>query len=154
MRDMRDPLTPEERSKRMALIRAKNTKPELRVRKLVHSLGYRYRLHQVDLPGKPDIVFRGRRKIIFVHGCFWHQHRCPKGSRMPKTRVDFWRKKLEGNRRRDTDVRRRLEEDGWSTLVIWECETKPSMLDRLAARIVAFLDEPTTGACPPLRGLR
>ena len=91
-----DSLTAEERSKRMALVRAKDTKPELCVRRLVHALGYRYRLHQSDLPGRPDLVFRKRRRVIFVHGCFWHRHNCPMGNRMPKTRVSFWRGKLRG----------------------------------------------------------
>ena len=141
---MKDPLTREERSKRMSLVRAKDTKPEMRVRKLIHSLGYRYRLHARDLPGRPDLVFRRRRKIVFVHGCFWHQHNCPMGNRIPKTRVSFWREKLEGNRKRDIAIERQLRKEGWSVLVIWECQTNPSNLDRLASRIVAFLEDPTT----------
>ena len=138
---MKDPLTREERSKRMSLVRAKDTKPEMRVRKLIHSLGYRYRLHARDLPGRPDLVFRRRRKIVFVHGCFWHQHNCPMGNRIPKTRVSFWREKLEGNRKRDTVIGRQLRKEGWSVLTIWECQTNPSNLDRLTSRIVAFLED-------------
>ena len=137
---MKDPLTRGERSERMALVRPKDTKPEIRVRKLVHSLGYRYRLHARDLPGRPDLVFRRRRKVIFVHGCFWHQHNCPMGSRMPKTRVGFWREKLEGNKKRDIKIERQLKKDGWYVLVIWECQTTPVNRDRLATRIVAFLE--------------
>ena len=141
---MKDPLTREERSKRMALVRATDTKPEMRVRKLVHSLGYRYRLHARDLPGRPDLVLRRRRKVIFVHGCFWHQHNCQMGSRMPKTRIGFWREKLEGNKKRDAENERQLKKDGWSVLVIWECQTKPSRLESLASRIISFLGSPAT----------
>ena len=139
---MKDPLTREERSKRMSLVRSKDTKPELRVRRLVNSLGFRYRLQARDLPGRPDLVIRSRRKVIFVHGCFWHRHNCKMGNRTPKTRVGFWLEKLEGNARRDTEVMRQLRNDGWAVLVIWECETKPSRLDRLASRIIAFLGSP------------
>ena len=140
---MKDPLSREERSKHMSLIRAKDTKPEMCVRKLVHSLGYRCRLHAYDLPGRPDFVVRSRRKVIFVHGCFWHQHNCPMGNRIPKSRVCFWRAKLGGNKKRDTAIRRQLRKAGWSVLVIWECQTKPSKMNRLASRIVTFLDGPT-----------
>ena len=136
---MKDPLTREQRSQRMSLVRAKDTKPEISVRKLIHSLGYRYRLHARDLPGHPDLVIRRLRKVIFVHGCFWHRHSCSMGNRVPKTRVDFWREKLEGNKKRDTMIRRQLRKDGWSILVIWECQAKPSEMDRLASRVIAFL---------------
>lgn len=138
---MTDTLTPEERSRRMSLVRAKDTKPEVRVRGLVHSLGYRYRLHVRKLPGCPDLVFPSRRKVIFVHGCFWHQHRCKMGNRMPKSRLDFWRPKLEGNKKRDARYRRELRRLGWRILVVWECQTHPNKLDKLAARIVMFLEE-------------
>ena len=107
---MKDPLTREQRSQRMSLVRAKDTKPEISVRKLIHSLGYRYRLHARDLPGHPDLVIRRLRKVIFVHGCFWHRHSCSMGNRVPKTRVDFWREKLEGKKKRDTMIRRQLRE--------------------------------------------
>jgi DNA mismatch endonuclease, patch repair protein len=135
-----DPLSSEERSKRMSLVRAKDTKPEMRVRKLIHSMGYRYRLHVQNLLGRPDIVFPSRRKVIFVHGCFWHQHNCAMGDRMPKSRVEFWREKLEGNKKRDTDIKRRLRAGGWSILVVWECQTVPSKLDQLSSRINRFIE--------------
>ena len=128
----------------MSLVRSKDTKPELRVRRLVHSLGYRYRLQARDLPGRPDLVFRRRRKVMFVHGCFWHRHSCQMGNRIPKTRVGFWSEKLERNERRDTAIARKLRKDGWSVLVIWECQTKPSRLDSLASRIIAFLGSQAT----------
>ena len=136
---MKDPLTPQERSKRMSLVRSKDTKPELRVRRLVHSLGYRYRLQARDLSGRPDLVLRSRRKVIFVHGCFWHQHNCQMGNRIPKTRVSFWREKLKGNEKRDAAIMRQLRNDGWAVLVIWECQTKPSRMHSLTSRIIAFL---------------
>lgn len=123
----------------MSLVRAKDTKPEIRVRKLVYSLGYRYRLHAKDLPGCPDLVVRKDRKVIFVHGCFWHRHDCPMGNRIPKTRVAFWRDKLERNKARDADIMRSLRDGGWSVLVIWECETRAACVESLACRVVAFL---------------
>jgi DNA mismatch endonuclease (patch repair protein) len=121
---MTDTLTRQERSERMSLISGKNTGPEMVVRKLVYGLGYRYRLHGRLLPGKPDLVFPGRRKVIFVHGCFWHRHpdRACKLARMPKSRLDFWGPKLERNRLRDERIRRELAEQGWEVLTIWECQ--------------------------------
>ncbi|MDP9037762.1 MAG: very short patch repair endonuclease [Acidobacteriota bacterium] len=121
---MADTLTRKQRSDRMALIRAKNTGPEITVRKLVHGLGYRYRLHGRLIPGKPDLVFAGRKKVIFVHGCFWHRHpdsTC-KLARMPKSRLEFWVPKLEKNRLRDEQVGKELAEQGWRSLTIWECQ--------------------------------
>ena len=123
----------------MSRVRSKDTKPELRVRRLVHGLGYRYRLHGRDLPGSPDLVFRPRRKVVFVHGCFWHRHEgCPR-NRIPKSpeRRAFWREKLDGNARRDRENQEALRRMGWRVLVIWECET--SDLDSLTSRIKAFL---------------
>lgn len=119
-----DSLTSVERSERMSRVRGKDTKPELVVRKLVHGLGYRYRLHKSGLPGRPDLVFVGRRKVIFIHGCFWHRHPDPacKLARMPKSRLQFWEPKLAGNRARDLEVERRLSESGWGVLTVWECE--------------------------------
>ena len=132
-----DPLTPQQRSERMSRIRRTDTKPELTVRRLVHSMGYRYRLHAKDLPGRPDMVFRSRRKVIFVHGCFWHQHGC-KQYRMPRSRLSFWEPKLEGNVVRDRQSNALLEADGWGVLIVWECELKD--LDSLAQRIKNFLE--------------
>jgi DNA mismatch endonuclease, patch repair protein len=137
---MGDTLTKEERSIRMSLIRGKGTGPEMTVRRIVHGLGYRYRLHGRKLPGKPDLVFGKRKKVVFVHGCFWHRHsdsNC-KLARVPKTRLDFWIPKLNGNRDRDVRNRRLLEADGWGILVIWECE----LVDKnaLSLKIEAFLN--------------
>lgn len=117
-----DKLTPEQRSKCMSRVRSKNTKPEMIVRRLLHSRGYRYRLHDTHLPGKPDLTFAGRRKVIFVHGCFWHMHKGCKQAGIPKSRVGFWQLKLESNRARDELNIARLAEMGWRVLVVWECE--------------------------------
>lgn len=135
-----DTLSRQERSKRMSLVRGRDTKPEMRVRRLTHALGYRYRLHRRDLPGKPDLVFGPRRKVIFVHGCFWHRHPDPacKLARLPKSRQDFWLPKLEGNRARDERNNAMLTEMGWDVLEIWECET--ANVDALAKKIKGFLE--------------
>lgn len=135
-----DTLSRRERSERMSRVRGTNTKPELVVRKLVFSLGYRYRLHARDLPGHPDLVFRKKRKVIFVHGCFWHRHSARKCAlaRLPKSRLDFWVPKLEGNKKRDARNRRVLIKAGWHVLTIWECELKDTK--RLGGRITRFLD--------------
>ncbi len=125
------------RSQLMSRIGAKDTKPELRVRRLLHALGYRFRLHRRDLPGTPDIVLPRWKAVIFVHGCFWHQHEGCKRATMPKSNVGFWEKKLAGNKARDPKKVVELEELGYKCLVIWECETKN--LDELAARLTAFL---------------
>lgn len=135
-----DPLSQAERSERMALVRAKDTKPELRVRRLVHGMGYRYRLHYGKLPGKPDLVFPGRSKVVFVHGCFWHRHNCTMGKRLPKSRVAFWKDKLEGNRQRDMSVQRQLRKQGWDVLIVWECETAANNLNTLSRRLQRFLE--------------
>ena len=123
---MADTVPPERRSEIMSGIRSKGMKPEMTVRRLLHSMGYRYRLHRRDLPGKPDLVFPGRRKVIFVHGCFWHQHSDPRCRivRRPKSNRDYWLPKLERNVVRDAENRARLEELGWEVLVIWECEVR------------------------------
>jgi DNA mismatch endonuclease (patch repair protein) len=133
-----DTLTRKERSRIMSLVKSKDTRPELFVRRLVHGLGYRYRLHVRHLPGCPDLVFSPRRKVIFVSGCFWHRHACPNGRRLPKSRVAFWRTKLEGNKTRDQKKRRELAKLGWKALVVWECQT--SLPHELAEKIVRFLD--------------
>jgi len=122
----------------MSRIRGKDTKPEMRVRRLVHGMGYRYRLHARELPGRPDLVFRPRRKAIFVHGCFWHRHSGCSANRIPKTRADYWRAKLNRNVERDRRNEAALRTAGWGVLVIWECETTGDP-DRLARRIRAFL---------------
>jgi DNA mismatch endonuclease (patch repair protein) len=122
----------------MSLVRSKNTKPEMVVRRLLHALGYRYRLHRRELPGAPDLVFASRRKVLFVHGCFWHQHMCPAGDRMPKSRVEFWKAKLLGNVSRDRRAVQQLRRDGWKVLTIWECQTRNA--ERLKRRLCQFLD--------------
>jgi len=106
----------------MRAIRGRDTKPELEVRRGLHRMGYRYRLHAKALPGKPDLVFPSRRKVIFVHGCFWHLHAHCSIGRIPKTRTDYWATKLNSNRKRDRQVRRKLKAMGWEALVVWECE--------------------------------
>lgn len=132
-----DTLSRAERSERMGRVRSKNTKPELVVRRLVHSLGYRYRLHRTDLPGCPDLVFVSRKKVIFIHGCFWHRHDgCP-NTRLPKSRLDFWQPKLEANRLRDARNLRCLRSRGWRIMVIWECQVKN--VAKLGRRITRFL---------------
>ena len=134
------------RSRQMSLVRHKNTKPEMMVRQLVHALGYRFRLHRKDLPGKPDLVFPSRRAAVFVHGCFWHQHPDPECrlARMPKSRQDFWRPKLEGNRKRDERNIVALEAAGWRVLIVWECQIKDSasVANRLAGFLNAAVDHP------------
>jgi len=133
-----DSLSQKERSERMSRIHGKDTKPELIVRRLTWALGYRYRLHAHRLPGCPDLVFSSRKKVIFVHGCFWHQHRGCRQYRMPKSRLDFWLPKLQGNRERDRVIRTKLRGMGWRILVIWECELKNTTL--IARRIEQFLE--------------
>ena len=134
-----DTLTKIQRSKLMASVRTRDTKPEITVRRLTHRMGYRYRLHVKELPGCPDMVFKSLNKAIFVHGCFWHAHEnCPKGT-MPKSRRSFWKPKLESNRRRDKRVRDKLRRMGWKSIVVWECEL--SNLDRLRRKISKFLDK-------------
>ena len=126
------------RSAQMALVRARDTKPEMSVRRALHTAGLRYRLHAKDLPGKPDVVFRTRRLVVFIHGCFWHQHpdkHC-RLARMPKSRVDFWEPKLKANRDRDIRTKSELETLGWTVLEIWECEIDADHLARLVHTIV------------------
>ncbi|WP_347231976.1 DNA mismatch endonuclease Vsr [Pseudodesulfovibrio sp. S3] len=125
------------RSSIMSSIVSKDTKPEIQVRKLLHALGYRFRLHRKDLPGTPDIVLPRRKSVIFVHGCFWHLHPGCKRATMPKTNVEFWEKKLKGNVSRDAKAIEQLQDLGYRCLVIWECETKN--LDELTDRLTAFL---------------
>lgn len=119
---MGDPLSKEQRSYCMSCIKGKNTKPELIVRKLVFALGFRYRLHGKGLPGRPDLVFSGRRKVIFVHGCFWHRHACRHGVLTPKNRIEFWQQKFAENKKRDRRNYRQLRKMGYQVLVVWECQ--------------------------------
>jgi DNA mismatch endonuclease (patch repair protein) len=128
-----DPL----RSRIMRAVQSKDTAPELIVRKLTHALGYRFRLHSADLPGKPDLAFAGRRAVIFVNGCFWHGHDCKRGARVPKTNRDYWIAKVARNTARDNANLGCLKKAGWRALVLWECElTDP---ERVARRLARFL---------------
>ena len=136
---MTDVLTPKQRSFCMSRIQGKDTKPEMIVRKVLHALGYRYRLHIRSLPGNPDLVFPARRKIIFIHGCFWHRHNCRFGRVMPNTRRKFWKAKLEGNQSRDRKNRRELCELSWETFVAWECQTR--RMEWLLPRLLEFLED-------------
>lgn len=133
-----DNLTRAQRSATMARVRSRDTKPELAVRGLVHSLGRRYRLYRTTLPGTPDLVFPRYRKAIFVHGCFWHGHDCEAGANRPKSNLAYWRAKLSRNRRRDATNRRALRKLGWKVLVVWECQLGNS--ERLRSRIERFLE--------------
>lgn len=128
---------PEDRSRIMRAVKGRDTSPEMIVRRLLHHLGYRYRLHRPDLPGKPDLAFPSRRKAIFVHGCFWHGHDCARGARAPKTNQDYWTAKIARNKARDADTIGRLRDLGWSALTVWECELKDR--DVLADRLRSFL---------------
>lgn len=136
---MSDTLSPKQRSERMSLVKGRDTRPELVVRSLVHKLGYRFRLHANDLPGRPDLVFRSKRKVIFVHGCFWHRHPEPtcRLARIPKSRQDFWVPKLEANHLRDCRTVSTLEAAGWAVLVVWECELRHK--EHLENRLRQFL---------------
>lgn len=131
-----DRVSSEKRSLIMSAVRSKNTSPELAVRRLVYGLGYRYRLHSKSLPGCPDLVFSGRRKVILVHGCFWHRHPKCRYATTPKSRVDFWMAKFERNVARDRRVCRELKKMGWAVMVVWQCELKD--LQQLSQRIEAF----------------
>lgn len=132
-----DTLTQSERSERMSRIRSKDTHPEMRVRRMLHRLGYRYRLHRRIGSTRPDVVLRKHNAVIFVHGCFWHRHACKNGCRTPKTNVEFWVKKKADNVRRDRRNQRELRSLGGRVLVIWECQTRDE--ERLAKRLNAFL---------------
>jgi DNA mismatch endonuclease (patch repair protein) len=130
-----DTLTVEQRSAVMSRVRSKNTRPELIVRSILHRMGFRFRLHRSDLPGRPDIVLPRHGAVVFVHGCFWHGHHCKRGSE-PSSNIEFWRDKIDGNRRRDRRSIRRLRRDGWRVVVVWECQTKvKQVLERKLRRI-------------------
>lgn len=133
-----DRLSKSGRSRLMARVRNRDTAPELQLRRLLHGAGYRFRLHPADLPGTPDIVLPRFRTAIFVHGCFWHGHDCPRGGR-PGTNVEFWDTKLDRNRQRDQDVQDTLEREGWAVLTVWECELRSP--GALLSRVQGFLEE-------------
>jgi DNA mismatch endonuclease (patch repair protein) len=135
-----DKITPQARSKNMSRIRSKDTSPEIRVRKLIFGMGYRYRVHSKVLPGRPDVVFASRKAVIFIHGCFWHQHQHCVDGRLPSSRVEYWLPKLQNNVTRDAANERNLVKSGWRVLTIWECEAGDM---RLAERIREFLDPRT-----------
>jgi DNA mismatch endonuclease, patch repair protein len=134
---MADNLTRVQRHHCMSRIRSRDTRPELVVRRAVHREGYRYKLHDARLPGCPDLVFPTRRKVIFVHGCFWHRHRCSVGRILPRSNRAYWIPKLSANRERDLRVRRQLRRLGWVCLVVWECEAKDAR--RLVQKVNEFL---------------
>ncbi|WXU25556.1 very short patch repair endonuclease [Bradyrhizobium sp. A5] len=129
----------------MARVRGRDTKPEMRVRRALHAAGLRYRLHAKGLPGRPDLIFPSRRAVVFVHGCFWHRHPDPdcKLARLPKSRLDFWLPKLEGNRARDERVKAELKRLGWKVFEVWECQIKDDDLRAVAKRIKAIRPRPT-----------
>jgi DNA mismatch endonuclease (patch repair protein) len=133
----RDPFDVEKRSAIMRAVKGRDTGPELRVRRIAFGLGYRYRLNRRDLPGAPDLVFPGRRKAVFVHGCFWHGHSCKRGDRPPSANAAYWSAKIARNRARDAAARRALKALGWEALTLWECELKDEA--RLKRRLARFL---------------
>ncbi|MEM9296112.1 MAG: very short patch repair endonuclease [Planctomycetota bacterium] len=146
---MADVFDPPTRAAVMRAVARRDTTPELIVRRALHRMGYRYRLDAADLPGRPDLVFPARRKVVFVHGCFWHAHHCPRGARIPASRTDYWRAKIDRNRRRDARVAKQLRRMGWSVAVVWECALAPRRRDAAIARLCRFLGPPgLAGALP------
>lgn len=137
---MADNLTTEQRHRNMVAIRGKDTRPELTVRRLVHRLGFRFRLHRRELPGCPDLVLPRLRKAIFVHGCFWHSHRCKRGALKPATRSEFWQAKRDATIVRDRRSLTALRNGGWKVLVVWECQLRNA--ERLSGKIRSFLNAP------------
>jgi DNA mismatch endonuclease (patch repair protein) len=129
--------SPEVRRRTMQAVKSKDTAPELVVRSLAHRMGYRFRLHRKGLPGKPDLVFPGRQKVIFVHGCFWHGHDCARGARVPKSNQGYWKKKIYRNQQRDQENLTTLKTSGWRIAVFWECELRD--LEHVQKRLSAFL---------------
>lgn len=134
-----DIFSTKKRSQIMSKISGKNTKPEINIRKIAHSLGYRFRLHKKDLPGKPDIVFRKYKKVIFVNGCFWHGHKNCKRSKLPTTNSKFWKDKIEGNKKKDRSNYIRLKKLGWNYLIIWQCKIKTADKEKIKNQIKSFL---------------
>jgi DNA mismatch endonuclease (patch repair protein) len=122
----------------MRAVKSEDTGPEMTVRRIVHRLGYRYRLHRRDLPGCPDLVFVSRRKVIFIHGCFWHGHDCARGARVPKTNTPYWTTKIGRNKARDAKAIDQLRQARWAVLVLWECELK---MPKLQSRLVNFIEK-------------
>ncbi|MGO9095598.1 MAG: very short patch repair endonuclease [Bryobacteraceae bacterium] len=135
--------SPEVRRRTMQAVKSRDTAPEMVVRRLLHARGFRYRLHRRDLPGCPDLVFSRRRKVVFVHGCFWHGHSCARGARMPKANADYWTAKIDRNRLRDAKTTARLLSEGWDVLIVWECEIANAGLSR---RLIEFLETKGSGA--------
>jgi len=131
--------SPDVRRRTMQAVKSKDTAPEMIVRRLAHAMGYRFRLHRQDLPGKPDLAFLGRRKVIFVHGCFWHGHDCARGARVPKNNRAYWLKKVEGNRKRDRQNLERTTAAGWKALILWECGLRDET--RLKSQVRRFLEK-------------
>lgn len=127
-----------QRTRTMRAVKGRDTSPELLVRRLLHKMGYRYRLHRNDLPGKPDIVFGRRNKVVFVHGCFWHGHPCKRGARMPATNANYWEEKIARNVERYSKQLEQLAKDGWSALTLWECELNNNQ--ELRRRLIIFLE--------------
>ena len=136
-----DKLNQDRRSENMRQIRSKDTAPELALRRLVHAMGYRFRLHRRDLPGKPDLVFPARKKVIFLHGCFWHQHKGCREGRLPGTRREYWEPKFARNQERDALAERGLKSSGWGVLTLWECEVERD-LNAVSAQVRRFLEHP------------
>jgi DNA mismatch endonuclease (patch repair protein) len=130
----------EVRRRTMQAVKSKDTGPEMLVRRQLYAKGYRYRLHRMDLPGCPDLVFRSRKKVIFVHGCFWHGHNCQRGARVPVHNRQYWTQKITKNRERDKMVRDSLHALGWKICVLWECELKD--MSKIASSVQEFLDVP------------
>lgn len=147
-----DTLTPAQRRKCMAAIHGKDTEPELLVRSIAHRLGYRFRLHAKDLPGKPDLVFRSRRTVVFVHGCYWHMHTCKRGRSTPRTHAKFWRAKRAKNKERDREVSSRLRKDGWRVLVIWECQLRKDRIHAVVGKLQSIRCASLSGTlCPTVK---
>lgn len=134
---MADQITPEQRSRTMRAVKSQNTKPEIKVRRLLHRMGFRFRLHHKDLPGKPDIVLPRHKKVIFVHGCFWHGHAGCKEAARPTSNTAYWNAKIDRNMARDERALQEIQNQGWQPLVVWECQTKDA--EALYARLAAFL---------------
>jgi DNA mismatch endonuclease (patch repair protein) len=136
---MTDVFSHAQRSAVMAKVKSKNTVPEMTVRSLLHRLGYRFRLHRADLPGTPDIVLPRRRAVVFVHGCFWHQHAGCKRATLPTSNLEYWAAKLSRNTARDLRAVRQLRKLGWKVLIVWECQVNQQNLEKLAGRLIKAL---------------